>query len=1242
MATDIDSLQIQINATATKANTTIDKLVGRLDKLSNSLQGLRTGNLSNLSTGVQQLGTAMQSMNAVKTADFTRLAKNLNNLATVDYSKISGLATSIERIGRSFSGLSGVSSGASQMADLAKAISQLGYKSATQAITNIPQLATAMRNLMNELSRAPRVSQNLIDMTNALAKLARTGASSGRAATSLSTAFDRIGNSSANAHKGISRVTLSLSGLLKKLLPIISLVKLFDLGKQSIEIASDLTEVQNVVDATFGNYKQKIEDLASVSIPELGMSELTAKQLGSRFQAIGTALGFSQGKMADMSVALTRLTGDMASFYNASQEDVGKALQSIFTGETEPMRRYGVDLTNATIQQWALNNGLNANISSMSQAEKAMLRYQYTMERTAVAQGDFARTSGTWANQVRILSENLKVLGSTIGVALINIFKPLITWLNKVMTVVISAVKTIVNALGAIFGWELDISASGVTYDDATSGLDGIASSADNAGSSMGGAADKAKELQKALLGFDRINKLPDESSSSGGSGGSGGGAGGGSESGVLAGITQTEGLLDKFTSNDSVSKWLDNIRKKAEPTTRAIKKLWDEGLSKLANFTWNSAKSFYENFLVPVGNWALGEGIPDLINATNDFLNNINWARISAALERFWKALAPFATSIGDGLIAFYEDLLSVGEKFINTVVPGGLDALSTVLEGMDADGIEKLGYALGVIATSIAAIKISTSLISKLKSLLSVFSVGNVVTSSAAGKASGGILAGLGAGAKWLGGKVSSAAGAVSNTSLFSSITSALGKFLPSAGGSVLPALFDEESRNYMIGQWKDVFSGNASSATVERWKKKQQEKLAKEKEYISSTFNGSGSETPELELEIIAKDKTKDGVGSAKREISTLPNETAIELDGNVKPLKKTYLKLQKEFGKGKNPLEAFLTVLPDGLSVQLQKMGKENPLEVSADIKTKSSELRNNLQTKVNAFNLMLGAKIGTSERALQSDATSKFNGYTAPIEATIATKPETLINGMQGALAGMALHLGATAEVKDVDNQLTKEQRTISAWAKFTKRILDLSVGERTVSGWIKYVNSQDGLSFKEKLINAVANYSSARFGDLSSQDRLVSVIGKVEELRKKDGLSLGLSAVISGAGKLLNAVFKENGGVFSGGSWKPITAYAGGGLPNQGQMFVAREAGPELVGTLGGHTAVINNNQIVSSVSEGVYHAVSAAMSQFTGQMNGGGTPNITVYVGGRQVTDVVVEEVNQRTRATGMCPIMV
>lgn len=392
MATDIDSLQIQINAQATKANNAIDKLAAKLDRLTVSLSNINGNNLNNLASGVQSLGTAMQTMNNVKTADFTRLAKNLSNLNNIDVSKLSSVSANISKIGTAVSGLSGVAQGATQITELANGIKQLGYTSAEKAIKNIPQLATAMKQLMKELSTAPKVSQNLIDMTNALARLARTGASSGKAVNSLSTAFTGISRSSGFALKGIKKANIGLGSILKRLTPLIGAFQLFSLGKQAIEISSDLTEVQNVVDVTFGDYKQKIEDLASVSITELGMSELTAKELGSRFQAIGTAMGFSTEKMSDMSVELTRLTGDMASFYNVEQEDMGKALQSIFTGETEPMRKYGIDLTNATIQQYALNNGISTSVNKMTQLEKAQLRYNYVMEQTGAAQGDFTRT----------------------------------------------------------------------------------------------------------------------------------------------------------------------------------------------------------------------------------------------------------------------------------------------------------------------------------------------------------------------------------------------------------------------------------------------------------------------------------------------------------------------------------------------------------------------------------------------------------------------------------------------------------------------------------------------------------------------------------------------------------------------------------------------------------------------------------------------------------------------------------
>ena len=119
-----------------------------------------------------------------------------------------------------------------------------------------------------------------------------------------------------------------------------------------------LTEVQNVVDVTFGRYRKKIEELASGSIENFGMSELTTKEIASRFQAMGTAMGFSTGKMSEMSVGLTKLAADMASFYNVDQEKVAKSLESVFTGQTRPLRTYGLDLSQATLKEWALKQGM--------------------------------------------------------------------------------------------------------------------------------------------------------------------------------------------------------------------------------------------------------------------------------------------------------------------------------------------------------------------------------------------------------------------------------------------------------------------------------------------------------------------------------------------------------------------------------------------------------------------------------------------------------------------------------------------------------------------------------------------------------------------------------------------------------------------------------------------------------------------------------------------------------------------
>lgn len=666
----VDNLDIEISASVSKANASLDLLVKRLGKVSASLSGVNTRGIATMASGVNKLANAMNNFsNNTNTAVFTRLTRNLNSLGNIDQNAIANASKSLGKIAgamKVFNNIN-VSDNARQLGDLARGISQLGYKSSTQAIQNIPQLATAMRNLMQTLSTAPRVNQNLIDMTNALGRLARTGASSGRAATSLGKSLGFFSKSTVGAR----RSSLSLASAIGKLYATYWLLfRAFGKIGQTIDIASGLQEVQNVVDVTFGDFKQKVEDLAKVSITDFGMSELTAKQIAGRFQAMGTAMGIAQGKMSDMSIELTKLSADMASFYNVAQEDVARSLQSVFTGEAEPLRKYGVDLTQATLKTFALSQGLNSNVEAMTQAEKTMLRYQYVMHATGAAQGDFARTSNNWANQIRILKGNFQELAGIIGTSFINALKPLVQALNSAMRAIINFAKVVSNSLGKIFGWQYEETGGGVTAD-----MESASDYADDLASGTGKAADNAKKLKQQLQGIDELNVLTTPSDT-GGSGGSGGGAGGGAtDSGNTGGWTKTDGLLKDYESQ------LDTLYKLGEAISQKLTQAMN-------SIDWNSVYEGAKDFGSGFASFLNGLISPELFGATGRTIASALNTAIYTALsfgEEF--DFSDFGLSVITGINEFF-DTFDFGAlaRTINVWVHGLEDALITAIANFDA----------------------------------------------------------------------------------------------------------------------------------------------------------------------------------------------------------------------------------------------------------------------------------------------------------------------------------------------------------------------------------------------------------------------------------------------------------------------------------------------------------------------------------------------------------------------------
>ena len=180
---------------------------------------------------------------------------------------------------------------------------------------------------------------------------------------------------------------------------------LFKLGKSAVSAASELEEIQNVVDVAFGDASPEIDRFAKTCVDRFGLSEAAAKKMASTFMSIGSSMGIANTSAKTMSVQLTGLAADMASFYNTSVEAVSSALEGIYTGQTRALRQYGIVLTDAVLAEYALTKGITKSVTSMNAAEKATLRYNYVLQQTANAQNDFSRTSNSWANQIRLLRQ---------------------------------------------------------------------------------------------------------------------------------------------------------------------------------------------------------------------------------------------------------------------------------------------------------------------------------------------------------------------------------------------------------------------------------------------------------------------------------------------------------------------------------------------------------------------------------------------------------------------------------------------------------------------------------------------------------------------------------------------------------------------------------------------------------------------------------------------------------------------
>lgn len=422
---------------------------------------------------------------------------------------------------------------------------------------------------------------------------------------------------------GVSAIKQSFNGLgsvVKKIGILIggafAIGKLTQFGKECVELGSNLAEVQNVVDVTFTTMSDKVNEFAKNAMTSAGLSETMAKQYVGTFGAMSKSFGFSEAQAYDMSTALTQLTGDVASFYNISQDLAYIKLKSVFTGETETLKDLGVVMTQSALDQYALANGYGKTTSEMTEQEKVALRLAFVQKQLSAASGDFIRTSDSWANQVRVMQLQLQSLKATVGQGLINLFTPVL----KVINILLGKLATLANAFKSFTELITGKKSSGQTGASGAglAGTDAIADTADQYGEAADNAekladatndtADATKKATKAAKGYlsplDEINNYSTDKSADSSS--KVPGATGGLADQMKDAVQNVDygKLAEGETVLDKMSKPLKKIIDRFKQLAKLIAKgFWDglgdyepifDGIKKDLDSIWKSLKDIF------------------------------------------------------------------------------------------------------------------------------------------------------------------------------------------------------------------------------------------------------------------------------------------------------------------------------------------------------------------------------------------------------------------------------------------------------------------------------------------------------------------------------------------------------------------------------------------------------------------------------------------------------------------------
>lgn len=536
---NIDKLATAISNLRTKGNVT--KVVNSLDKLSASISALKQA-----STGLSELDNITNFLNGIGNANFSGSVKSINSVVNA-----------IKKIPAAVSGLNGVDfySMSGSITELTNAMAPLsildasGLKaigSAVNAIGKIPDLTDKLKatDLDFFASSCQKISAALTPLASQLDKVGNAFAKLPPQLSKVVTQANRVTAANERQKKSYISLSAQLNGFMLSAKKLVSLKAIAEYLGNAVAKFNDFYEATDLFHNAMGNLSGEADTLISKMQGLLGVDPTKAMTYMATIQSLGTSFGLASNKAYILSKNLTQLAYDEGSYWNKDVAETFTAMSSAISGEIEPIRRLGVDLSQARLQQELLALGFNKQVSSLSQADKAVLRYIAIMKQTANVQGNLAQTIQSPANQIKILKAQLDMLAKSVGSLLYPAMKSILPPLIAAVQLIREFVQWVAKLMGVK-----------VVFTDFTKSADSVG----GIGDAMDDTADSTKKAAKALkdytMGFDELNIIGPTQGSSG--------SGGGASAGNILGDVDLSGY-DMFKQyNEELAKQIDAIKQK-------------------------------------------------------------------------------------------------------------------------------------------------------------------------------------------------------------------------------------------------------------------------------------------------------------------------------------------------------------------------------------------------------------------------------------------------------------------------------------------------------------------------------------------------------------------------------------------------------------------------------------------------------------------------------------------------------